>query len=235
MTRPDAARLDVTEPDAMCSGAARSAGRSGAVRFGAAPSDAVRSDAVRSDAVRSGAVRSAGRRGVRRVGAAVLATGAAFALAVPATAPPASAHTTLRSSDPAAGATVGDPGQITLTYADAVMVPQVVVTGPGGARVGVGAAHAVDNTVTQAVKTGLPGGVYTVGWRVVATDGHPITGSYTFTVSGAAGAPAAAPSASAEPAKEKTNSAGWLWVGLAAVVVAAIGGGVAWLRRSRRA
>lgn len=67
--------------------------------------------------------------------------------------------------------------------------------------------------LTAAVGPNRPAtGVYTVGYRVVSTDGHPVTGSYTFTIAGVPGegtpspAPtetepnaAAAPSQSAPP------------------------------------
>ncbi|MFC0040806.1 copper resistance CopC family protein [Actinomadura rayongensis] len=165
--------------------------------------------------------------------AALVAAGGVL-LAVPAT--PASAHTALRSTSPRAGATVADPGRVTLTYADPILVPRVVVTGPDGVRVQVGPPHAVDATVTQAVRTGLPGGVYTVGWRVVSPDGHPISGSFTFRVSGSGAAPTSAPAATpSTAARQGTSSAGWLWIGLGAAVLAALAAGATYLRRSRRA
>ncbi|MFD0683527.1 copper resistance CopC family protein [Actinomadura fibrosa] len=187
---------------------------------------------------------------VRRVAAGGAA--AALALAVPAA--PASAHTTLKSAEPASGATVAAPSKIVLTYADPVMVPQIVLTDASGGRHESGPARAVDNTVTESVAGVLPDGVYTVGWRVVATDGHPVTGSFRFTVKGstaaaspgaaapgAAGASAApggavpggaAPATTKAAGEESGGSSGWLWIGLAALVVALAGGAVAWLRRS---
>lgn len=44
-----------------------------------------------------------------------------------------------------------------------------------------GAAAIVDNHVIQGVKTGAPEGKYTVAWRVVPSDGHPIEGTFMFT------------------------------------------------------
>ncbi|MFC6886719.1 MULTISPECIES: copper resistance CopC family protein [Actinomadura] len=171
----------------------------------------------------------------RFAAAAVLALAA-----LPFLASPASAHTTLKSADPASGAQVAPPAQITLTYADPVMVPQVVLTDASGGRHESGPARAVDNKVTQQVNGTLPNGVYNVGWRVVATDGHPVTGSFKFTVKGSSAAsapssaPAAAPSTAAASDEGSSGSSGWLWVGLVALVVVVAGGGVAWALRSRQ-
>ena len=110
---------------------------------------------------------------------------AAVALAsVLTTALPAYAHTSLTSSDPAKGATVTSPRQIRLTFADPVRFTGVVVVDAHGGHHESGKSQAVDNHVTEAIAGVLPPGVYTVGWRVVAPDGHPVTGKYTFTVKG---------------------------------------------------
>jgi methionine-rich copper-binding protein CopC len=160
-------------------------------------------------------------------------------LGVLVTAAPAEAHTTLTSSSPAKGATVTAPTQIRLTFADPVRFTGVVVEDAKGGHHEAGKSQAVDNHVTQPVAGVLTPGVYTVGWRVVAPDGHPVTGEYKFTVKGG-GASSAAPTTptapatqpSAEPVKH-TSSAGWWYIGLAIVVVALAGGGVALVRRRR--
>lgn len=180
-----------------------------------------------------------------------LAAAIAAAALVLVTAAPAEAHTTLTWSDPAKGATVSaPPAQIRLTYADPVRFPGVVVTDAKGGHHESGKPQAVDNHVVQPIQGVLPSGVYTVGWRVVAEDGHPVTGEYKFTVKNSeaptapASAPPAQPSAGgahgahgaheahpgAQPAAH-TSSAGWWWIGLAILVVALIGGGAAYTRR----
>ncbi|WP_410705222.1 copper resistance protein CopC, partial [Chryseobacterium sp. SIMBA_029] len=50
----------------------------------------------------------------------------------------------------------------------------------------------MDNNVTQNIKSGAPAGKFTVVWRVVASDSHPIEGTFTFT----AGTPNASSAAS---------------------------------------
>ncbi|MQY05675.1 copper resistance CopC family protein [Actinomadura macrotermitis] len=171
-----------------------------------------------------------------RRGLAALALAGTAALALPPA--PAQAHTTLRSSDPAAGATVAAPSAITLTFADPVMVPQVVLTDGDGGRHEAGAARAVDAKVTQAVNGTLPNGTYRVGWRVVSVDGHPVSGTFRFTVKDsttAAAAPAPAPSTGPAAKASSGGAARWLWVGLAAGAVALVAGGAALARRSRAA
>ncbi|WP_067800907.1 copper resistance CopC family protein [Actinomadura formosensis] len=170
---------------------------------------------------------------MRRLAVIFVTMGTALAL----TAAPASAHTTLTSASPAKDATVKAPSEIVLTYADPVRLPRVVVTDASGAQRQAGAARAVDNKVTQPIHGTLPNGEYTVGWRVVASDGHPVEGTYTFTVSGSRAAAQPAPSAPSPTTTTSTqdsgDSSGWLWIGLLALAIAAATGTTTWLRRSR--
>ena len=57
----------------------------------------------------------------------------------------------------------------------------VLVTKSDGASVVSGKSAVADNTVTTPVKTG-PSGDYTVAYRVVSADGHPVSGRLSFTV-----------------------------------------------------
>lgn len=115
---------------------------------------------------------------------AVLATallGAAMLL-VPA---PAHAHDSLISSDPADGATLEtSPEQITLTYsADVLEVSPVVQISEGESGEPIELTPVIDGpTVTAEIPEPLAAGTHTVQWRVVSSDGHPIEGSFTFTV-----------------------------------------------------
>ncbi|XVQ11298.1 copper resistance CopC family protein [Spirillospora sp. CA-255316] len=176
--------------------------------------------------------------------AATLALGAA----------PASAHTALESSDPKANAEIAPPGEITLTYNERIRLPRVVLTGPGGSRHENGPPKADGDKVTQPVNGTLPNGTYTVGWRVVSADGHPVTGTFKFTVKGStaaegqgqgqgqgpagnasnpSGAPTSTPSPSNAAGQEESggSSSGWVWIGVAGLVVVLVVGGVAWARR----
>ncbi|TDD67467.1 copper resistance protein CopC [Actinomadura darangshiensis] len=168
-------------------------------------------------------------RAALRAAAGVAAVAAALAL----TAAPASAHTTLTAANPAKDSAVAAPSQIVLTYADPVRLPRVVVTDGSRKPYQAGTAQAVDNKVTQAVGA-LPNGKYTVGWRVVASDGHPVEGSYTFTVKGSSGAaqPAAPAPSATKAASSEGGSSGWLWIGLIVLVLAIAAGAIAWFRRT---
>ncbi|TDC58218.1 copper resistance protein CopC [Actinomadura sp. KC345] len=161
---------------------------------------------------------------------------------------PAAAHDTLTGSSPKKDATVEAPSEIVLTFSGSVRLPRVIVTDASGKEYQAGEPEAVDNEVTAALGSAPSNGEYTVAWRVVSSDGHPIQGTYTFTVKGSpAGSPgdaSSAPSSAAAPpapepsatnavgTEESGGSSGWLWIGLIALVIAAAAGAVAWFRRS---
>lgn len=154
---------------------------------------------------------------------------------------PASAHTTLVSSDPANDATVASITKVTLTYADPVILPRVVVNDAKGGDHVAGPAHATANRVVADLTGPLRPGTYTVGWRVVAPDGHPATGEYRFTVQAAATTPVTAqtpttPVTHVSPTPLSTSSGSsfsWGWLFLVVLVIAVIGGAVALLLRRR--
>lgn len=96
----------------------------------------------------------------------------------------AGAHDELASSDPAEGATVDVlPPNLELTFSN---VPsgigaQVQVLDASGTDWADGAVGIVDRTATQPLRSGAPAGQYTVNWRVVSSDSHPIEGTFSFT------------------------------------------------------
>lgn len=112
---------------------------------------------------------------------------------------PASAHTSLRSSSPADGATLTTPpGEVRLEFDERLASsPLAVAVTLAGTRVESGPARADGAAVVTPVT--LPGpGAYTVAYRVVAGDGHPVQGTVRFRVNGSA-APAPATTSSAGP------------------------------------
>lgn len=114
----------------------------------------------------------------------------------PATA--AEAHNILIMTTPKNGATVAVvPAQVSLTFSEpAVAIGTIlVVTGPAG-QVQTGAAVLVDNTVTEHLRPGSPAGRYRVAWRVTSSDGHPVSGSFSFTALAASPGPQVAPTTS---------------------------------------
>ncbi|UGQ15206.1 copper resistance protein CopC [Yinghuangia sp. ASG 101] len=101
---------------------------------------------------------------------------------------PASAHASLESSTPAAGSTVPvAPATVTLRYSEGVEtgLGAIKVLDPAGKRVDTGSPdHGIGGPSTVRVKleAGLGPGTYTVAWRVVSEDSHPIAGAFTFNV-----------------------------------------------------
>ncbi|WP_411100131.1 copper resistance protein CopC [Streptomyces sp. x-45] len=101
---------------------------------------------------------------------------------------PASAHAALSSTDPGDGAVLQRaPGHVTLVFSESVGLrdDSFRVLDPGGHRVRTGAAGRADGRADTA-RVALPGelgeGTYTVAWRVVSADSHPVSGAFTFSV-----------------------------------------------------
>lgn len=197
-----------------------------------------------------------------RVGrlAAVVAASAALAL-LPAL--PASAHNYVVATTPAKDAVVtAQPGTVSLETNEALLDVEggsvIQVQGPDARYYGDGCAVVDGPVATTQTQLGEPG-EYTVTWRVVSTDGHPISGTWAFTwqpVDGIAlaegsdepgacgGTSAAAPEAStpadeseapddsAEAAAASPTDALWIVGGVLLAAVAAI---VTWLVVRRRA
>ena len=107
---------------------------------------------------------------------------------------PASAHNVLTSSDPTDGSTLQTaPTTVRLTFDQPVQnfEPVVTVIGPDGQRYEAGAPQ-VDSTVVTADVNPLPAaGAYTIAYRVVSADGHPVQGEIKFELAEAAIAPPA--------------------------------------------
>lgn len=116
---------------------------------------------------------------------------------------PAAAHDVLTSTAPAADTTVsGDVDEVALTFTepplsglDAGIV--ISVQDPSGEEVGAGDVTIDGATLRTAADLSTPG-AYTVTWRSVSVDGHPVSGSYRFTSTGAT-VPSASASATATP------------------------------------
>ncbi|WP_246021278.1 copper resistance CopC family protein [Arthrobacter echini] len=96
----------------------------------------------------------------------------------------ASAHDELTGTDPADGAAVEVlPPSLELSFSN---VPsgigaQIQVLDESGEDWAEGPVEIVDRTATQSLRAGAPAGDYTVSWRVVSSDSHPIEGVFSFT------------------------------------------------------
>jgi methionine-rich copper-binding protein CopC len=99
----------------------------------------------------------------------------------------AHAHDTLLSTDPEDGATVdSSPEKITLEYSANILdvSPVVRITDADGEVVQEDAPTIDGPDAVADVDKPLADGTYTVQWRVVSSDGHPIEGDFSFTVAG---------------------------------------------------
>lgn len=148
----------------------------------------------------------------------------------PATA--AEAHSILIGTTPRDGSTNAVvPIEVTLTFNEpAVAIGTIlVVTGPAG-QVQTGAAVLIDNTVAEHLRSGSPAGRYTVAWRVTSADGHPVSGSFSFTAlapspgqqvastTSTTSSPAGATITSGAAASQGGSSSALWWIGVAGAV-----------------
>jgi copper resistance protein C len=169
---------------------------------------------------------------------------------------PASAHDELVASDPAADTTLeAMPAQIALTFSGEIATDagatELQVSDSSGASLADGDPLVQSNVVSQPLVADASG-VITVLWKVVSSDGHPISGQYAFTVSGApspTATPTSTPTASASPSETPTQeptaaptetpvpadegnpALPWIIGGL--ILLAAVGGAVVYLLTSR--
>lgn len=177
-----------------------------------------------------------------RLGAAALAVLVALLVA----AGPAWAHNSLRAATPVQQSTLTSaPTEIVLEFMSRLdpTFTTIVLTDAAKRKVGTGEPVVAGAKGTVQVTDTLPNGTYTVAYRVVSADGHPVQGSYPFTV--------ADPTSSAAPVVEAATSttpsaaaavrpdgggrnAGVLVAGAALVVLVAVAAVLLWRRVARR-
>ena len=163
--------------------------------------------------------------------AAGLILGLAVALANTAA---ATAHETLRDSSPRPGETLeSGPSEIVLTFSGQLI--------DGGAAIAVldadsrdwvaGAPAADETTVRVELEPALPDGEYEVLWRVVSSDGHPLSGAFTFQVGDVGPDDHASSAADPDPPGSPTErSTATPWVILLAVAAVTAAAGYLWRR-----
>ena len=121
----------------------------------------------------------------------------------------ASAHAHLESISPADGATVPTPpGVVTLVFDEPVTdgLSVVKVTAPSGATVSAGTPTETGAKVSQRLAADLPAGKYTIAWKAVSDDGHPVSGTATFTAAESGGEAIAPSSSSTSGASSSASS-----------------------------
>jgi hypothetical protein len=188
---------------------------------------------------------TASRLTVRRLTAAVAAVALGVLAGAAAVGSPAAAHTALVSSSPANGATLTTPPRtvrLVFSGAPASGTPVDVAVTLAGQEVPPDGSVRVDGS-TLVIPVNLPGsGTYTVAYRVVSADGHPVQGTVAFTVSdtpggtAASASPPAAASASVgvrasakptAPVPPPKDTSRWPYLVIALVVLSLIGVAVA--------
>lgn len=144
---------------------------------------------------------------------AVALAGALVVALLPAA--PAAAHNQLSSATPAKDAVLpAPPDEVVLEFVERLnpKFTTIVVTDEGKKTVSTSAPQISGARGSITFTQPLEAGTYTVAYRVVSLDGHPVQGSYSFTVT-AASTPTADPTAdpaaatavpTAEPTAEST-------------------------------
>ncbi|NYE96125.1 hypothetical protein FHU41_002375 [Psychromicrobium silvestre] len=164
--------------------------------------------------------------------AVVLTVGVVLALLLPAGA--ASAHDVVEQTSPANGSTVTVmPTELTISLNNtpAAIGSKIEIKDVGGQNWAQGDVSVLDRVASIQLKSGAPAGQYLVNWRLVSSDGHPIEGTFGFTVStGVAGSTAGsgatlgtpAPVSTPQAQEQSTSTGGFPWLIAIAVAVALV-------------
>jgi copper resistance protein C len=162
---------------------------------------------------------------------------AVLGLAVPAvlalTAAPAAAHNELLSSTPEQGAKLTAlPATVELKFAEEAdpRFVKIAATSPDRASVTTGTPTVNGTVVSQPLAPGTASGTYTLAYRVVSKDGHPISGKVTFTATlpsptvSVSPSPVEAPEPKKAAAIQESGGNGWMLYAAIGVGVLLLGG-----------
>ncbi|MET7982435.1 MULTISPECIES: copper resistance protein CopC [unclassified Streptomyces] len=146
------------------------------------------------------------RQRERRLGARALALlGGVLVLVLFGGVSGASAHAALTGTDPQDGSVLKSaPRRVTLTFSESIGLfdDSFRVLDPENRRVRTGEAEHADgrsDTAGVTLPRGLGDGTYTVAWRVVSADSHPVSGAFTFSVGKPSATPAPLPPTAGDP------------------------------------
>lgn len=104
---------------------------------------------------------------------------------------PAAAHDAVTGTNPEDGQSldaVPDAIEISFTNTPLSMGSEIQIKDAAGTNWAEGGVEIDGNMAVQPVNPEAPAGEYTVTWRVVSSDSHPIDGSFSFTATEGAGA-----------------------------------------------
>ncbi|OAB87877.1 hypothetical protein AWH69_07570 [Janibacter melonis] len=122
---------------------------------------------------------------------------------------PASAHAALVRSSPTSGSTLtAVPPEVALTFNESIDPQFTSVTVKSGSTTASTGKPTVEGpTVYQSLDPRMDEGTYTVSYRVTSADGHPVSGSYTFTYKSSGGEdPEPSGSSTSEPSTTSSTS-----------------------------
>jgi methionine-rich copper-binding protein CopC len=132
---------------------------------------------------------------------------------------PAFAHNVLVGSDPKDGAQLAvGPSTVTLTFDLPIQQGDfdvITVTGPNNTRWDAGAAKVDSNVISAPVRPLGPAGQYTIGYRILSADGHPVSNTVKFTLTKAGTGTPATPAAAGTSQASPDSSGGvpvWPWI-----------------------
>ena len=101
---------------------------------------------------------------------------------------PAQSHSQLVDASPRPNTTLtASPRQVLLTFNEELIdlggrSNVITVTNSRNQRVAVGQTVVTSNQLSASFSRNLAVGRYTVWWRAVSADGHPISGKYRFSI-----------------------------------------------------
>jgi copper resistance protein C len=151
---------------------------------------------------------------------------------------PAAAHSVLLATSPVSSSRIASaPDVVVLTFNE---MPRgeysaIHIVGPDGARRDSGHVKVLNDTVSEALGGTRPAGLYTVDWRVISADGHPVSGQFTFTTTSQASALGPRqPDTVGTATTKKSSSNTVIIVVIVIVVVVVVIAGLVFLRRRRR-
>jgi copper transport protein len=140
-----------------------------------------------------------------------------------ASAPPAAAHAELIVSIPANGAHLATaPTEVELRFSEPVNLVRdgFALLDQSGRPIDTPTATAQSTQVRMPLPADLGDGVYSITWRVVSVDSHPVHGALVFSVGAARAAPLAG-AATRTDADGAVATAFWLlrWIGFGAIAL----------------
>lgn len=124
----------------------------------------------------------------------------------------ASAHAELVATTPSRGAQItAPPSQVKLEFGENLLslgdakTNTLSVTDPSGKKIDKADSKLSGRFLTVSLKQTAANGTYTVSWRVVSDDGHPVQGSFHFSVGPTMQiAPSSSPTSASSPYLEKS-------------------------------